>query len=124
MKTTLKPLIPTLAAAMMVSAAAQAGPGHSHGHSHQAKPTPAARTLQVKIDNFSFLPASATVPVGTKVTWTNRDDMPHTVTSTDKRIASPLLDTDQTFSYTFTAPGAYAYYCGIHPKMTAQITVK
>jgi plastocyanin len=121
MKTTLNPLIPTLAALAMVSAVAQAGSGDGH---HQAKPAPAARTLQIKIDNFSFLPASVTVRVGTKVTWTNRDDMPHTVTSTDKRLASPLLDTDQTFSYTFTAPGTYAYYCGIHPKMTAQITVK
>jgi len=120
MKTTLKPLIPTLTALALVSAAAQAGPGHGR----QVKPAAAAKTLQVKIDNFSFLPASATVPVGTKVTWTNRDDMPHTVTSPDKRIASPLLDTDQTFSYTFTAPGTYSYYCGIHPKMTAKITVK
>jgi plastocyanin len=117
----MKTLITTLAALTLLSAAAQAGGGYGR----HAKPAPAAKkTLQVKIDNFSFLPAAATVPVGTTVTWTNRDDIPHTVTSTDKRFASPLLDTDQTFSYTFTAPGTYAYFCGLHPMMTARITVK
>ena len=79
---------------------------------------------QINIDNFSFTPAILTVPVGAKVTWINHDDVPHLVMSTDKRFTSPALDTDDRFSYTFTAPGTYNYYCAIHPKMTAKIIVK
>jgi plastocyanin len=79
---------------------------------------------QINIDNFSFTPATLTVPVGTKVTWINHDDVPHLITSTDKRFVSPVLDTDQQFSYTFTTPGTYTYYCSIHPKMTAKIIVR
>jgi plastocyanin len=78
---------------------------------------------QVNIDNFSFTPPTLTVPVGTKVTWINHDDVPHIVTNTDKRFVSPVLDTDEKFSYTFTTPGTYNYYCSIHPKMTAKIIV-
>ncbi len=78
---------------------------------------------QVNIDNFSFTPPTLTVPVGTKVTWVNHDDVPHIVTNTDKRFVSPVLDTDEKFSYTFTTPGTYNYYCSIHPKMTAKIIV-
>lgn len=79
---------------------------------------------QVNIDNFSFTPSTLTVPVGTKVTWINHDDVPHIVTNTDKRFVSPVLDTDEKFSYTFTTSGTYNYYCSIHPKMTAKIIVK
>jgi plastocyanin len=79
---------------------------------------------QINIDNFSFTPAILTVPVGTKVTWINHDDVPHLVMSTDKRFTSPPLDTDDRFSYIFTVPGTYNYYCAIHPKMTAKIIVK
>src|SRR5213083_2938056 len=73
---------------------------------------------QVKIDSFSFLPATLSVPAGTQVTWTNRDDVPHTVVDTEKRFASSMLDTGDQFSYRFTTPGAYAYFCSMHPKMT------
>jgi len=79
---------------------------------------------QVKIDNFSFSPATVTVPVGTTVTWTNSDDIPHTVVSDDKAFKSKVLDTDEKFSYTFTKPGTYPYFCSIHPKMTAKIVVQ
>jgi len=79
---------------------------------------------QVKIDNFSFTPGSLTVPAGTKVTWTNHDDVPHNVVSTDKKFASPVLDTDEQFSYEFKDPGTYAYYCSIHPKMTGKVIVQ
>jgi plastocyanin len=79
---------------------------------------------QVNIDNFSFTPPTLTVSVGTKVTWVNHDDVPHIVMNTDKRFKSPVLDTDQQFSYVFTASGTYAYYCSIHPHMTAKIIVK
>ncbi len=80
--------------------------------------------VEVKIDNFSFGPAELTISVGTQVTWTNRDDVPHNVISMDKAFASPVLDTDEKFSHTFTKPGTYPYYCSIHPKMTAKIVVR
>jgi len=79
---------------------------------------------RVSIDNFSFMPATLTVPAGTKVTWINRDDVPHNAISVDKKFASPVLDTDEEFSYTFADPGTYPYYCSIHPKMTAKVMVQ
>ena len=79
----------------------------------------------VKIDNFSFGPAAITIPVGATVTWTNNDDVPHVVTSDDNKLfKSKALDTDDRFSFTFTKPGTYNYYCAIHPKMTAKIVVR
>jgi plastocyanin len=79
----------------------------------------------VKIDNFSFGPAEITIPAGTTVTWTNNDDVPHVVTSDDNKLfKSKALDTDDHFSFTFTKPGTYNYYCAIHPKMTAKIVVQ
>jgi plastocyanin len=79
---------------------------------------------EVKIDNFSFNPLAVTVPAGATVTWTNSDDVPHTVVSDDKVFKSKVLDTDDKFSYTFTKPGTYAYFCSVHPKMTAKIIVQ
>ena len=79
----------------------------------------------IKIDNFSFGPATITIPAGSTVTWTNNDDVPHVVTSDDnKMFKSKALDTDDHFSFTFTKPGTYNYYCAIHPKMTAKIVVQ
>src|ERR1700739_1209224 len=80
-------------------------------------------TTEVKIDNFSFGPAALTVSVGTTVTWINRDDIPHTVVSTDKVFKSKVLDTDEKFSYTFTKAGEFPYFCSIHPKMTGKVVV-
>ena len=81
-------------------------------------------TAEVKIDNFSFGPATLTVAAGTTVTWTNRDDIPHTVVSDDKVFKSKVLDTDEKFSFTFTKPGTYPYFCSIHPKMTGKVVVQ
>jgi plastocyanin len=89
--------------------------------SAQEKP---ASTAEVKIDNFSFGPTAITVPVGTTVTWVNRDDIPHTVVSTEKVFKSKVLDTEEKFSYTFTKPGEYPYFCSIHPKMTGKVVVQ
>ena len=83
-----------------------------------------AATTEVKIDNFSFGPQSITVPAGTKVTWKNRDDIPHTVVSTEGVFKSRVLDTDETFSFTFDKPGTYPYFCSVHPKMTGKIVVQ
>ena len=81
---------------------------------------------EVKIDNFSFGPSTLTVSVGTTVTWTNRDDIPHTVVSSDdpKVFKSKVLDTDEKFSFKFEKEGTYPYFCSIHPKMTAQVIVQ
>jgi len=78
---------------------------------------------RIKIDNFSFGP-DLTVPTGTTVTWTNSDDVPHVVASETMIFKSQALDTDDHFSYTFTKPGTYLYYCMIHPKMTAKVVVQ
>ena len=85
-----------------------------------------AAAAEVKIDNFSFGPEVLTVAAGTTVTWTNRDDIPHTVVSTDdpKAFKSKVLDTDEKFSFTFSKAGTYAYFCSIHPKMTGKVIVK
>ena len=80
--------------------------------------------VEVKIDNFSFGPQAQSVAVGTTVSWTNRDDIPHTVVSTDGVFKSKVLDTDEKFSYTFAKAGTFSYYCSIHPKMTGKIVVQ
>jgi plastocyanin len=79
----------------------------------------------VAITNFAFSPASLTVKAGTKVTWTNKDGDAHTVTSTGSGgpLNSPAMNTNDTFSFTFTTPGTFNYLCTIHPFMTAVVTV-
>jgi plastocyanin len=89
-----------------------------------ASDQPSAANAAVKIDNFAFGPQAITVPVGTTVTWTNSDDIPHTAVSTDGVFKSKVMDTDEKFSYTFTKAGTYPYYCTIHPKMNGQVVVK
>jgi plastocyanin len=81
---------------------------------------------QVLIDNFTFTPQTLTIAAGTKVTWINHDDIPHTATSSVKpRIFnSGALDTDQQYSFVFTRPGVYPYFCAVHPHMTGQIIVQ
>ena len=89
-----------------------------------ASDQPSAANVAVKIDNFVFGPQAITVPVGTTVTWTNSDDIPHTAVSTDGVFKSKVMDTDEKFSYTFTKARTYSYYCSVHPKMTGQVVVK
>ena len=81
-------------------------------------------SVGVKIDNFSFSPPNLEIKAGTTVTWTNADDIPHTVVSNDKAFKSKVLDTDQRFSFTFDKPGTYPYFCSLHPKMTAKVVVQ
>jgi Icc protein len=85
--------------------------------------TAGAGVKQVVVDNFSFAPAKAAVAAGSTVTWTNRDDVPHNIVSTEQKFKSPVLDTDEQFSHAFDAPGTYKYFCSIHPKMTGQVVV-
>jgi plastocyanin len=84
----------------------------------------AASPATVNIDNFAFTPATLTVPAGTTVTWKNEDDSPHRIGDKDGTFKSAALDTDDTFSHTFGAPGEYPYICTIHPYMVGKIIVK
>jgi plastocyanin len=83
----------------------------------------AAEDTVVTMDNFTFTPVQLTVKVGTTVTWTNHDDIPHNVVSAGK-FRSKTLDTDDSFSFTFTAAGDYKYFCSLHPHMTGMIKVE
>lgn len=89
------------------------------------KLAPAARagTAEVAISGFAFDPPTLTIRAGTAVTWTNRDEEPHTGSSTDGRIDSPALDGDDRFSLAFTEPGSYACFCRLHPHMTGRVIV-
>ena len=89
-----------------------------------ANDQPSPANAEVRIDNFSFGPQTVTVPVGATVTWTNRDDIPHTVVSTDGPFNSRVRDTDEKFSYTFAKAGMYPYYCSVHPKMAGKVVVQ
>ena len=83
----------------------------------------AKNDVTIIIDNFTFMAPNLTIPVGTKVTWINHDDVPHNVVSTEQKFKSKALDTDESFSFTFTEPGKYPYFCSIHPKMVASVVV-
>lgn len=94
------------------------------GETRRVPPAAAQNTAEVKIDNFSFGPQSITVAAGSTVKWTNRDDIPHTVVSTDGVFKSRVLDTDESFAFTFNKPGNYSYFCSVHPKMTGTVVVQ
>jgi plastocyanin len=82
------------------------------------------KVVQASIANFRFTPNTLTIPVDTQVTWLNNDDVPHTVVSTRALFKSRALDTGDKFSYTFRAKGTYAYFCSVHPMMTAKVIVR
>lgn len=78
---------------------------------------------EVWIQNMAFNPGNITVPVGTKVTWTNKDAVTHNVTSTTNAFSSGSLVNGATYSYTFSIAGTFPYSCTIHPSMTGTVTV-
>ena len=78
----------------------------------------------ISIENFNIVPATLTVPACTTVVWTNHDDVEHTVTASDNGFSSPAIQTDAQYSFTFTTPGTYSYFCAIHPFMTAKVIVQ
>lgn len=95
----------------------------AHGASPVTSAQP-ANGYQVAITMFKFQPTKLEIPVGATVTWTNHDEEPHVITSAGNQFkSSPALDTDDHYSAVFTKPGTYAYYCSIHPQMTATIVV-
>ena len=83
----------------------------------------AAETVRVRIENFAFNPATVTVKAGTVVTFENDDDSPHTVVATDGSFRSSALDTGGAYSFTFTKPGDFPYFCSLHPHMQGTISV-
>jgi plastocyanin len=90
--------------------------------SPSAATSPAGTTIT--IDNFTFGPNVLTVKAGTTVTWVNRDDIPHTILDKDRKVfRSKVLDTEDSFSFTFSQPGTYDYFCGLHPHMTGHVVV-
>jgi plastocyanin len=82
--------------------------------------------IEVMIDNFSFAPAEIIVAAGTTVTWSNRDDIPHTITDAaePRAFKSPPLDTGDKFSWMFKSPGTYQYFCSLHPHMQGRVVVR
>lgn len=84
----------------------------------------AAAPAVVRIDNFTFSPAELTIATGTTLTWMNADDSPHKIVASGKAFRSPALDTDESYSFTFTAPGTYDYFCSLHPHMQGKVIVK
>ena len=100
-------------------------PGDAKGCAATTQPTSQA-TVSVKIENFAFVPRELDIAAGATVTWQNADDVPHTATSKDdpQVFDSGPLDTDDKFSFTFSKPGRYAYYCKVHPHMTGVVVVK
>ena len=79
---------------------------------------------EITIDNFTFTPKELTVPVGTTVKWLNHDDIPHTIVEKKTTFRSKALDTDDSYSFTFTSAGTFDYFCGLHPYMVGQVIVK
>ncbi len=105
-----------LRAGLLAASMAVSGPSH---------PTLAAAPA-IMIDNFTFSPQVLTVPPGTRVTWTNRDDIPHLVAgaANPKAMRSPPLDTGDSFAFTFDRAGTYRYFCALHPMMIGTVVVK
>jgi amicyanin len=105
-----------LGAATAAVLAAVVLPGHTQT---------AALAGAVSIDNFTFTPPSLTIKAGTTVTWINKDDIPHGIASANNAFTkSKALDTDDSYSFTFTTPGTYQYFCYVHPHMTGTIVVQ
>ena len=110
----------TLAVLLVTGANAVAGPHDPTTHVQVATAT----APSVTIEEFKFMPATVTVPVGTTVTWVNRDEESHTVTSATGAFGSAGLSHAETFARTFTRPGTYQYFCALHPHMKATVVVK
>jgi plastocyanin len=105
-----------VAASLIGLGSTHAGPG--------ADPATRPAEFKVVIDNFTFSPQTLKVPQGATITWVNRDDVPHTVTSNSGVFDSKTMDTDQTFTQVLKSPGTFPYYCAVHPHMTGTIVVE
>ncbi|TGD89374.1 amidase [Mycolicibacterium sp. CH28] len=99
------------------------GMGSTVSATTSTAPAPPVAGTAVNITNFAFTPAALTVKVGDTVTWTNKDEEPHTVVADDGSFRSPGLDTNAAYSYMFTKPGSFDYICSIHPFMHGTVAV-
>ena len=106
-------LIATVLGVALATATASTSPGRAGDAPHA-----------VTIDNFTFNPQRLTVTAGSTVTWTNKDDIPHAIASSNALFRSGAFDTDGNYSFTFTTPGTYQYFCYLHPHMTGTIVVE
>ena len=104
--------------------AAQSDPGTAAGHMAQPVAVAAQTGPRIEITKHNFSRPTLTVPAGTTVTWLNRDEDLHTVVSTTLAFKSAGLETNEAYSYTFTKPGVYEYFCTLHPLMTGKVIVK
>ena len=120
----------TLMAAAAIIALTASAPARHHAAPNRTvqnlppKPATAPVTVRVQIKVFAFTPKVLTIAAGTTVIWTNVDEEPHTVTAVGGAFHSSALDTNDTYSFTFSKPGDYAYYCRLHPQMTAKVIVR
>lgn len=119
-----------IAAGALALAAGLAACGGSGGTGGTPKGSPSQQQPnQVEIRNIAFRPAQVTVAAGTVVTWTNKEDLPHTVTAGKPDDApsgefdAPLETNGSTFTFSFSKAGTFAYYCKVHPQMTGTVTV-
>lgn len=112
----LKAKVPTLVAALAAAAAIASASALAEDAARQS--------VTVEIRDMKYAPDTLTVAAGTKVTWINKDQMPHTVTDRSRGFGSAALDTDESFSYTFATPGDFTYFCAVHPFMTGRVTVR
>lgn len=94
-----------------------------HGKGKQIPVAAETASYTITIENFQFSPHNLEIPDGSKVIWINKDEEPHKVAEINNAFASPVLDTDQTFSYEFKSTGKFEYFCTIHPHMTGTVTV-
>ncbi len=108
-------------------ARSQDGPGssvHDMASPGGAQSKTNSQPSRITIKDFSFGPATVTVPTGTKITWVNKDDEPHKVVSVDEVFKSTAIDTDGEFSFVFNKPGTYKYFCSVHPRMVGTVVVE
>jgi len=100
--------------------------GTGKNSSTSSSSTSAVTTNTVDIQSYAFSPFAITVKVGTKVTWTNKDSVTHTITS-DSGSAdvfdSGNVDQSGTYSHTFSGAGTFTYHCAVHPSMTGKVVV-
>jgi len=89
-----------------------------------ASPAATPQAPQSVVKDFMFQPTTLTIPVGATVTWTNKDDEPHTVRSDTGLFKSTAMDTNESYSFTFAKPGTYHFTCSIHPRMVGTIVVQ
>jgi len=131
--------------AVLAVSALAACAGASSAPSASPSPTASPKPVAISIKGFAFNPATISVPKGTTITWTNEDTVAHTVTtgtpppsasptasgaspaalsSGDGRINSGRVENLKTFSFTFNEAGTFTYFCAVHPRMVATVTVQ